>query len=195
MHFFARSTALCTTWKFLVCVHIYNNNNIVVFQTMCPVCLDRLKNMIFLCGHGTCQMCGDRMSECPICRKTVERRILLYWTWFMRIVISESNKIIYRTDVNSIKAKEKKMSGQFLASHSHWWAFHIQYLVYNNKFKVTVIWRGAPAGGYVIHCLDSICVWIWESEKKIEICARAKMCSAHYISDLKMTILRLRPLK
>ena len=24
-------------------------------QTMCPVCLDRLKNMIFLCGHGTCQ--------------------------------------------------------------------------------------------------------------------------------------------
>ena len=25
-------------------------------QTMCPVCLDRLKNMIFLCGHGTCQV-------------------------------------------------------------------------------------------------------------------------------------------
>ena len=47
-------------------------------QTLCPVCLDRLKNMIFLCGHGTCQMCGDRVSECPICRKTVERRIQLY---------------------------------------------------------------------------------------------------------------------
>lgn len=25
---------------------------------MCPVCLDKLKNMVFLCGHGTCQMCG-----------------------------------------------------------------------------------------------------------------------------------------
>uniref|UniRef100_A0A8C8M770 E3 ubiquitin-protein ligase MIB1 n=1 Tax=Oncorhynchus tshawytscha TaxID=74940 RepID=A0A8C8M770_ONCTS len=47
-------------------------------QTMCPVCLDRLKNMIFICGHGTCQLCGDRMSECPICRKAIERRILLY---------------------------------------------------------------------------------------------------------------------
>lgn len=47
-------------------------------QTMCPVCLDRIKNMIFLCGHGTCQMCGDRMTECPICRKMVEKRILLY---------------------------------------------------------------------------------------------------------------------
>jgi E3 ubiquitin-protein ligase mind-bomb len=47
-------------------------------QTCCPVCMDRLKNMIFLCGHGTCQMCGDRMQECPICRKAVEKRILLY---------------------------------------------------------------------------------------------------------------------
>ncbi|CAE1285817.1 MIB [Acanthosepion pharaonis] len=47
-------------------------------QTSCPVCMDRLKNMIFLCGHGTCQMCGDRMTECPICRKAVEKRILLY---------------------------------------------------------------------------------------------------------------------
>ncbi|XP_033645238.1 E3 ubiquitin-protein ligase MIB1-like [Asterias rubens] len=47
-------------------------------QTICPVCLDRIKNMIFLCGHGTCQLCGDRMSECPICRKSVEKRILLY---------------------------------------------------------------------------------------------------------------------
>ena len=47
-------------------------------QTVCPVCMDRVKNMIFLCGHGSCQMCGDRMNECPICRKPVERRILLY---------------------------------------------------------------------------------------------------------------------
>lgn len=50
----------------------------ISLQTMCPVCLDRLKNMIFMCGHGTCQLCGDRMSECPICRKAIERRILLY---------------------------------------------------------------------------------------------------------------------
>lgn len=47
-------------------------------QTMCPICLDRLKNMIFLCGHGMCQMCGDRITVCPICRKQVEKRILLY---------------------------------------------------------------------------------------------------------------------
>ncbi|XP_059226620.1 E3 ubiquitin-protein ligase mind-bomb isoform X2 [Stomoxys calcitrans] len=47
-------------------------------QTMCPVCFDRMKNMVFLCGHGTCQNCGDQIDGCPICRKTVEKRILLF---------------------------------------------------------------------------------------------------------------------
>lgn len=47
-------------------------------QTMCPVCFDRIKNMVFLCGHGFCQFCGDQIEGCPICRKTVEKRILLY---------------------------------------------------------------------------------------------------------------------
>lgn len=44
----------------------------------CPVCMDRVKNLVFLCGHGVCQLCGDRLEECPICRTRVERRILLY---------------------------------------------------------------------------------------------------------------------
>ncbi|CAH1731639.1 E3 ubiquitin-protein ligase mind-bomb-like isoform X1 [Aphis gossypii] len=50
-------------------------------MNMCPVCLDRLKNMVFMCGHGTCQLCGDRMAPgqpCPICRKPVAHKILLY---------------------------------------------------------------------------------------------------------------------
>lgn len=47
-------------------------------QTMCPVCFDRSKNMVFLCGHGVCQYCGDQIDGCPICRKTVEKRILLF---------------------------------------------------------------------------------------------------------------------
>ena len=47
-------------------------------QTLCPVCLDKLKNMIFLCGHGTCQNCGDQMKECPICRKEIQKKILIY---------------------------------------------------------------------------------------------------------------------
>lgn len=47
-------------------------------QTVCAVCLDRRKNMIFLCGHGSCQLCGDKLSDCPLCRKPIEKRILLF---------------------------------------------------------------------------------------------------------------------
>lgn len=47
-------------------------------QVHCPICMDRLKNMVFLCGHGVCQNCGDRVQECPICRKPIEKSIILY---------------------------------------------------------------------------------------------------------------------
>lgn len=57
---------------------VSTNISLSFFQTMCPVCFDRIKNMVFLCGHGTCQMCGDQIEGCPICRKTVEKRILLF---------------------------------------------------------------------------------------------------------------------
>eukprot|EP00112_Aurelia_sp_Birch-Aquarium-sp1_P018775 Seg4531.2 transcript_id=Seg4531.2/GoldUCD/mRNA.D3Y31 product="E3 ubiquitin-protein ligase MIB1" protein_id=Seg4531.2/GoldUCD/D3Y31 len=47
-------------------------------QTLCPVCMDRRRNLIFICGHGACQFCGDRVTECPMCRKPIEKRILLF---------------------------------------------------------------------------------------------------------------------
>jgi len=47
-------------------------------RVICVICLDNVMNMVFLCGHGSCQMCGDRCSDCPICRKRIERKILLY---------------------------------------------------------------------------------------------------------------------
>ncbi len=40
--------------------------------------MDRRKNCVFLCGHGTCQLCADKIMECPICRKTVEKKIILF---------------------------------------------------------------------------------------------------------------------
>ncbi|RDD46134.1 E3 ubiquitin-protein ligase MIB1 [Trichoplax sp. H2] len=47
-------------------------------KTLCPVCMDRKKNLVFLCGHGICQMCGDRLVECPICRRSIEKKIVLF---------------------------------------------------------------------------------------------------------------------
>lgn len=47
-------------------------------QIVCVVCLDRRKNMVFLCGHGACQLCGDKLQNCPMCREPIEKRILLF---------------------------------------------------------------------------------------------------------------------
>lgn len=47
-------------------------------QIRCPICLDRSRNLVFMCGHSTCQFCGDQVTSCPICRRSVESRIILY---------------------------------------------------------------------------------------------------------------------
>jgi len=47
-------------------------------QMMCPICMDNRRNMVFLCGHGTCKDCGNRIRECPMCRKAIEKRVLLF---------------------------------------------------------------------------------------------------------------------
>ncbi|KAL3313533.1 hypothetical protein Ciccas_007860, partial [Cichlidogyrus casuarinus] len=47
-------------------------------QTRCPICLDRSRNLVFMCGHATCQWCGDQVTHCPICRRAVSDRIVLY---------------------------------------------------------------------------------------------------------------------
>ena len=48
-------------------------------QIMCPVCVERRRNCVFLCGHGACQLCVDKMMECPICRKVITKIITYDW--------------------------------------------------------------------------------------------------------------------
>jgi len=47
-------------------------------QMLCPICMDCNTNMAFMCGHGTCQVCSERVTDCPICRTPIERRVLLF---------------------------------------------------------------------------------------------------------------------
>jgi len=47
-------------------------------RVICAICIDNIINMVFLCGHGACQPCGDKCTHCPICRKRIENKILLY---------------------------------------------------------------------------------------------------------------------
>lgn len=45
---------------------------------VCCICVERKKNVIFLCGHGTCQSCAQQLKTCPICQKPIEKKIPIF---------------------------------------------------------------------------------------------------------------------
>ena len=47
-------------------------------ELICVICLENKIEVINLpCGHfKTCKMCSNKMKLCPICRQTIERRVL-----------------------------------------------------------------------------------------------------------------------
>lgn len=47
-------------------------------QYMCSICMERRWNMAFVCGHTTCKECGDVLKQCHMCRKPIQKKILLY---------------------------------------------------------------------------------------------------------------------
>ncbi|KAM4080291.1 hypothetical protein ACJW30_11G004000 [Castanea mollissima] len=47
-------------------------------QAVCPICLTNAKDLAFGCGHLTCQDCGPRLSNCPICRQPIKSRLRVF---------------------------------------------------------------------------------------------------------------------
>ncbi|KAE8677246.1 E3 ubiquitin-protein ligase RGLG2 [Hibiscus syriacus] len=47
-------------------------------QSACPICLTNTKDLAFNCGHTTCRDCGQRVSNCPICRQSITNRLRLF---------------------------------------------------------------------------------------------------------------------
>lgn len=45
---------------------------------MCAICLERRRNVAFLCGHGTCADCASSLEVCPMCRKPILQKIQLF---------------------------------------------------------------------------------------------------------------------
>ncbi|KAM7526928.1 hypothetical protein LguiA_016830 [Lonicera macranthoides] len=45
---------------------------------VCPICWSNGKDMAFGCGHMACRECGERLSNCPICRQRISTRLRLY---------------------------------------------------------------------------------------------------------------------
>ncbi|KAL1421081.1 hypothetical protein MTO96_023508 [Rhipicephalus appendiculatus] len=44
----------------------------------CSICLERRRNVAFLCGHSACAHCAEYLSVCHMCRVPIERKITLY---------------------------------------------------------------------------------------------------------------------
>jgi E3 ubiquitin-protein ligase mind-bomb len=47
-------------------------------QFLCGICMERKRNVAFLCGHGACTQCTLGLSTCHMCRTAIERKIPLY---------------------------------------------------------------------------------------------------------------------
>ncbi|XP_011700184.1 PREDICTED: E3 ubiquitin-protein ligase mib1-like [Wasmannia auropunctata] len=45
---------------------------------MCSICVERRRNVVFLCGHCACDLCAVQLNTCHICRKTITKIIDLY---------------------------------------------------------------------------------------------------------------------
>lgn len=44
---------------------------------MCTICMERNKEIAFLCGHSTCHVCADDLRACHMCRAPVTKKIFL----------------------------------------------------------------------------------------------------------------------
>lgn len=45
---------------------------------MCSICMERRRNVAFLCGHGACEHCAAPLKTCHMCRKIITKKINLY---------------------------------------------------------------------------------------------------------------------
>ncbi|XP_023209720.1 E3 ubiquitin-protein ligase MIB2-like [Centruroides sculpturatus] len=44
----------------------------------CSICMERRRNIAFLCGHGACISCAQTLKICHMCRKPITKKINLY---------------------------------------------------------------------------------------------------------------------
>lgn len=44
----------------------------------CQICFENNKNVVFLCGHGACKECSEKLTVCHICRLSIQNRIQTY---------------------------------------------------------------------------------------------------------------------
>ncbi|XP_002067159.3 E3 ubiquitin-protein ligase MIB2 [Drosophila willistoni] len=58
----------------------YLENKVQEFEEshFCGICMERKRDVAFLCGHGACSHCAETLRTCHMCRKTILKKINLY---------------------------------------------------------------------------------------------------------------------
>lgn len=58
----------------------YLESKITEFEEIhsCSICMERGRNVAFLCGHSCCSKCAETLKTCHMCRKTIVKKINLY---------------------------------------------------------------------------------------------------------------------
>ena len=46
----------------------------------CTICMDRICDIAFTCGHLVCTQCSASLNRCHICRQPITRRITLFYS-------------------------------------------------------------------------------------------------------------------
>jgi len=44
----------------------------------CSICMERRRNVAFLCGHGACEACATCLTTCHMCRTPIKQKVNLY---------------------------------------------------------------------------------------------------------------------
>ena len=52
---------------------ILSINQEIEDQMLCPICMERKRNMTFQCGHSGCEECIKPLDKCHMCRKPVDK--------------------------------------------------------------------------------------------------------------------------
>ncbi|XP_029656427.1 E3 ubiquitin-protein ligase MIB2-like isoform X1 [Octopus sinensis] len=50
----------------------------LITKFTCKICLNCSCNMAFDCGHTACTKCGERLKECHVCRKPIQKKLNLF---------------------------------------------------------------------------------------------------------------------
>lgn len=58
----------------------YLESKIMEFEEThsCSICMERTRDVVFLCGHSCCSRCAETLKTCHMCRKQIAKKIPLY---------------------------------------------------------------------------------------------------------------------